>query len=201
MRAAIRPVTPTGKVGPAVERVVEALMRRAQGIGSDPLRLGDEASLASHYSVNRKTVRTAVRELERQGVVRVQNGCRGGVMVVRPPFPKAERALIDHLILSDLPMTDIVDVANRLLVIGAELIATRSMSSSPALRRFEMLSALSVEGAMSIEDWTRMRLAFAAETGNPALALTYRMYFVAYAESLSAEPHLGDQEAPCSQAM
>src|SRR5437868_1855593 len=71
--------------GRSSERVARAILRRIQDEGwSVGARVGSEAELIAEHGVSRNVVRQAISTLENQGVVRVQAGRGGGVVVAAP---------------------------------------------------------------------------------------------------------------------
>ena len=85
-------------------------------------RLGDAEELAARFGVGKRTVRNAIRELEREGVIQVLKGRRGGAFVNKRPIERSAQQLCDHLTLTGIPLSDVKTATLFLLRIAVELI-------------------------------------------------------------------------------
>lgn len=137
--------------------------------------IGTEAELIERYGVSRATLLEAIRQIERQGVVEMRRGGRGGLIVSRPASRSVARVLSNYLEFSDISLSEQLDCARFMDAIAARK-AAQNATEEEALELRE-LAALA-EAADNYLDMSRLGLnitgAIANASGNPAVALFER---------------------------
>lgn len=179
-----------------VADLVRLLRQQAERATASNPFLGNEKALADKYGVSRGTFRSAVRELERQRVVRMVPGCRGGLYACNTSLPQAVRDLSDYLTLSDAPILGIAEFAMRLYRFAAIWAARRCAQEGSGPFK-EVLALISMPPAQGryIDTWGLMRRALVLASGNTALAFLHAAFHSAYEDALTAELRLGKLEA------
>jgi DNA-binding FadR family transcriptional regulator len=175
--------------------VAQLLRERAQKASNPDLRFGHERQLAGEYGVARATLRAALRELERQGVIRTARGRNGGLYRVVAPKAEASRRLSDFLTIQDAPITGVAEQAMRLYRVAARWAAERHGQHNPEARAALARARLLVQGNKYLDVWCEMRAAVVTASGNSALEFLFGGYQAAYRDALAAELHLGKLEA------
>ncbi len=181
--------------GPAERRVVQAirLLRAKASDAQDMCRLGDEHQLSAEFGVCRSTMRSAVRELERQGVIRVVRGRLGGLYGGGRPSAEATQKLVDHLTLAELPTLDVAKFAMALYRLGIRE-ATRRISPEGRQRLAHDIQKMSAmdKGNWSLEAWQIFRTDLVSLAGGAALSFLHSAYHGAYHNAMMSELHLVD---------
>jgi DNA-binding FadR family transcriptional regulator len=175
--------------------VARLLRARAQEAGNPDLRFGHESQLAGEYGVARATLRAAMRELERQGVIRTARGRNGGLYRAVAPKAEAARRLSDYLTIEDAPISSVAEQAMRLYRIAARWAAERHGQHNPQARSALARARQLLQASQNLDAWCEMRAALVAASGNCALEFLYGGYQAAYRDALAAELHLGNLEA------
>jgi len=164
---------------------------RDRGIsGQEPI-LGSEAMLAQEHGVGRGTVRTALRELERQGIVTIARGRSGGSRVTGVPAAGVGQALSDYLTVVDAPLHEVASMAMWTYVLGVRWAA--SCTGPERDSHIERACALAVDGATmgaSLDVWYTMRRTVVAASGNRTLSFLNGAFQAAYRDVLAAELQL-----------
>ena len=153
-------------------------------------RLGDAEELAERFGVGKRTVRNAIRELEREGVIKVQKGRRGGAFVNKAPIERTAQQLCDHVTLTGIPLSDVKSATLFLLRIAVELICDdgehcrpQALAAAQDLFRARELDHLYTD----VDQWCTMRSRIVEAAGNPAICLLHDAFQVAYRDALAFE--------------
>lgn len=172
--AAPVPASAKPKLAERVVADIEARIERA-GLPAGS-RLGTEPELIAHYGVSRETLRTAIRQLERHGVVTMRRGGGGGgggLVVADTPARTAIHAITAHLELSDTSWSEIVE-ARALIDVEAAALASRRVDQAGAAQLTELAGRLD-HGAQTVRAIAERQLALvgaiAGIAANPVLTL------------------------------
>ncbi len=179
--------------------VAQSLRERAKEAGNTELRFGHESQLAGEYGVTRATLRAALRELERQGVIRIARGRQGGVYGTAAPKAEAARRLSDYLTIEDAPISGVAKQAMRLYRVAARWAAERHGQYNPQAKSELARGRQLLQASQNLDAWCEMRAALVTASGNCALEFLYGGYQAAYRDALAAELHLGNLEAARSR--
>jgi len=174
--------------------VANLLRERARGLGDPKLRFGFARQLAGEYGVTRATLRAAIRELEREGVIRIARGRQGGLYATAAPKVEAARRLSDYLTIEDAPISGVAEQAMRLYRIAARWAAGRHRRHGQAKSALASACEL-LQSNPHLDGWCEMRTALVKAAGNRALDFLYGAYQSAYRDALAGELHLGSLEA------
>jgi len=159
--------------GRSAERVAMAIVREIQSDGwSVGTRIGSEAELIARYGVSRNVVRQAISMLESQGVVRVQTGRGGGVIVDAPETSPFSRALELYLSARGVSGAHVLEAKREVELTGVRL-ATRRRTDTDIdrlLRAVEREEQTPTERLRDIGG-DNVHIVLAEMTGNPALHL------------------------------
>lgn len=182
------------QVGLRTEKIVDLLRIRC---ASTPIgqRLGDEEGLALQLGVGKRTLRSALRELEREAIIHVLTGRGGGVFVVAQPIDRASQLLSDHLALTGLPLREVKATAMLFFRIGAiQACKIRSERQLASLERsvWFLRNRTINNRHLDIDAWCSMRSAIVEGAGNPALSFFYDGFQSAYRDVLVAELRIGN---------
>lgn len=165
--------SPEIEAGRSSERVAKAILRRIQDEGwTLGARIGSEADLIEEHGVSRNVVRQAISMLESQGVVRVQAGRGGGVVVAEPEASPFSRAMELYLSARGVSGTHVLE-AKREVELTCVRLATRR-GTEESVRR--LLLAVETECRTPVEQLRdigadNVHIVLAEMTGNPALHL------------------------------
>lgn len=159
------------------ERVAEALQRDIAAIGWPVGRVfGSEAQLMERYGVCRSTLREAVRQLERHGVVNMRRGSGGGLVISRPARDSAALALAAYLELTDVSFEELYE-ARELVESQAVMLAAERLEEPdiPAARLLIVELGQAQPGCFNTELQLlgRVREFVCQVAGNPAISLLF----------------------------
>lgn len=181
--------------GPTGRAMQLAQTLRQRSVAAQDRVLGSEAELAREHGVGRGTVRTALRELERQGIVAISRGRGGGSRVTGVPAAGVGQALSDFLTVVDAPLHEVAGMAMWTYVLGARWAATRAGSEQDChIERACALTADRASRGASLNDWYAMRRAVVAASGNRTLSFLNDAFQAAYRDVLAAEFQLEELE-------
>ena len=165
--------SPAAEPSRSSDRVAQAILRRIQNEGwTVGARVGSEADLIAEHGVSRNVVRQAISMLENQGVVRVQAGRGGGVVVAEPETSPFSRALELYLTARGVSAAHVLG-AKREVELTCVRLATQSRTPESVER---LLRAVETECQTPVDRLRDIRgdnvhIVLAEMTGNPALHL------------------------------
>ncbi|MGE0386555.1 MAG: FadR/GntR family transcriptional regulator [Gammaproteobacteria bacterium] len=138
--------------------------------------LGTEPELLARYQVARETLRAAIRQLERNGIVEMRRGGRGGgggMLVAEPTANVAVRTIAAHLELTDVTWPEILEA--RLLVEMQAIGTATERADAAGLARLRALAIELEATSADIRELARRELAIptaiALLAGNTAAAI------------------------------
>lgn len=152
--------------GNAFEETVERLLQAIRlGVFAAGTRLPAERDLARHLRVSRVTLREALSELQKVGVLQIQRGRYGGAVVQQAPnVPAGQHPLGVAEVEDILVFRSVVEPAAAELASAADL--------SPEARR-HLADALDAVAAAPVEQYrpldARFHIAIAELSGHPSL--------------------------------
>lgn len=153
-------------------------------------RLGAAEELASQFGVGKRMVRIAIRELEREGIVQVTKGRRGGAFIHGKPIGHPAQLLCDHLTLTGIQLPDVKSATTFLLWTAVELICLQGGARRPdALAAAEaIMQARELDcHFVDVDKWCAMRGYVVESAGNPALSVLHDAFQAAYSDALASE--------------
>jgi DNA-binding GntR family transcriptional regulator len=103
------------QIGAAIDATAARLRELALSCDDGGL-LGSEDDLVGRLGVSRMTLRQVARLLEREGLLRVRRGIKGGYFAARPTLDTVERAVSTYLDTLDMDHEDVTVVASALWV-------------------------------------------------------------------------------------
>ncbi len=103
------------QAAPIIDSILDCLRKMALEADNGTL-LGGEGALVARLGTSRATLRQAARLLEREGLLRVRRGIRGGYFAARPGFNAVEYAVAVYLESLDVDPEETVIVASVLWV-------------------------------------------------------------------------------------
>jgi DNA-binding FadR family transcriptional regulator len=157
------------KLAERIAATLEAdIMRTGWKVGEP---LGNEEQLVRRFGVGRWVVREAIAIMERDGLARMQRGCRGGLVVSQPAESVVANVAANYLLLAGTESDHIV-AARRALDILALRLAARRASVTQRAHLVELVQmpvpASRLEGARHGD---RLYQALLHASGNEAVAI------------------------------
>jgi DNA-binding GntR family transcriptional regulator len=104
--------------------------------------LGGEPEVQSALGVSRTTLRQVARLLEREGLLRVQRGSRGGYYACRPSVGSIEAAVTAHLESLDVRSDELSTMAS---IIWGEVVQQAASLGTPATRTLSKRIAKTIQ--------------------------------------------------------
>lgn len=111
----LRTMTSRTNATSRLDTTTTALRKMALEAGNGVL-LGGEDALAAKCGTSRATLRQAARLLEREGLLKVRRGIKGGYFAARPTFNAIEYAFVTHHEILDPSEEDLTEIPSLLWV-------------------------------------------------------------------------------------
>ena len=167
---------PTGGGSSPAERLARELLRDVRLLGWRPVaRIGGAGDLLARYKVTVGTLRQAVRILEQNGVVRMERGRSGGVVVTVPDPARAVARAVEYLGQTTIASDDLASFHRQLLLEAVsaacetpDAVRAERLKSVGESSIFDQLGPLSGDDA--IEIFLSVVAAVSAQVTAPAVA-------------------------------
>jgi GntR family transcriptional repressor for pyruvate dehydrogenase complex len=161
---------------------------------ADGESLGREPDLVARFGVSRPSLREALRILEAEGLISVNRGVLGGVVVHRPDERMTARTAALLLQARNVPLADVYDARSMIEPVAARLVAA-SRSRKSAAAELRRLISEQLEVVDDPEEFGRANSHFHARlvelAGNQTLSIVAEMLNEIVARAVTAASQTG----------
>jgi DNA-binding FadR family transcriptional regulator len=134
-------------------------------------QIGTEPDLLKKYGVSRAVFREAVRIGEHRGILRMQRGPRGGLIVGAPSIDRVIAACVMCMMHQRITLREVVEAVRMLAPVYSRLAIERSTQAS-----YNELTAVFEAQGLSPKDRSKFRTLLSQLPNNPAIEVFAEMF-------------------------